>query len=194
MAEVLAEFDDALVAPDGTIYHAHACGAEAKDGTDRWEGWIEFVPARGGKPLRTHRETTQPNRKDTAYWATGLSPVYLQGALDRTLDPGQVVAAPVDRDAALFDGPAPSGAVPLEPAIPTVLNPFSVYRKGEELLRRQLGALSSWHLVNIIRGYELSDLEATALERAPHADLLELIVASVKLRAGEERLQTPFSR
>lgn len=185
MAEVLVEFEDALVAPDGTIYHARACGAAANDGTDIWEGWIEFIPARGRKPLRTHRETTQPNRKDTAYWATGLSSVYLQGALDRTLDPGPAVAAPVEKDEAAFDGPAPSGAVSMEPTVPTVLNPFSVYRKGEELLRRQLGALSSWHLVNIIRGYELSDLDATALERAAHADLLELIVASVKLRAGE---------
>ena len=185
MAEVLVEFEDALVAPDGTIYHARACGAEAKDGTDRWEGWIEFIPAKGRKPLRTHRETTQPNRKDTAYWATGLSSVYLQGALDRTLDPGPVVAAPAEKGEAAFDGPARSGAVPLEPTVPTVLNPFSVYRKSEALLRSQLGALSAWHLVSIIRGYELSDLDVTALERAPHADLLELIVASVKLRAGE---------
>jgi hypothetical protein len=183
MAEVLVEFEDALIAPDGTIYHAHACGREAKDGTGRWEGWIEFIPANGGKRLRTQRETTQPNRKDTAYWATGLSSVYLQGALDRTLDPGPVVATPVEKDEPAFDGPAPSGAVPLEPTIPTVLNPFSVYRKSEALLRNQLGALSAWHLVNIIRGYELSDLEPSALERAAHADLLELIVASVKLRA-----------
>lgn len=183
MAEVLASYEEPIIGPDGTVYHAQACGAPAEDGTERWEGWVEFLPVNGGAPLRSRRETTQPNYVDAAYWASGLSPVYLQGTLERTLEPGPV-APPVRAVAPAFDGPAPSGAVPLEPEIPTVLNPFSVYGKGETLLRKQLSALSSWHLVNIIRANGLSTLDADALQNAPHADLVELIVAGVKLRAA----------
>lgn len=187
MAEVLATYENPVVAPDGTVYRVQACGAEAVDGTDRWEGWVEFLPIGGGTPLRSRRETTQPNRKDTAYWASGLSPVYLEGTLERTLSGGP--AAPVvAKTEPVFDGPSRPGAVPIDPETPSVLNPFSVYRKSEAMLRNQLGALSAWHLVNIIKAYELSDLTDTKLERAAHADLVELIVAAVKLRAaGESR-------
>jgi len=37
-------------------------------------------------PMRTPRETTQPNRACTAYWASGLTHVYLDGALRRAVD------------------------------------------------------------------------------------------------------------
>ena len=182
MAEVLASYEEPVIGPDGTAYRAQACGAEANDGTTRWEGWIEFLPLDGGTPLRSRRETTQPNRKDTAYWATGLSGVYLRGTLERTLSPAPD-APPVRVVAPVFDGPARSGAVPLEPIIPTVMNPFSVYRKGETMLRNQLSALSARHLVNIIRAHSLSELDVTALEQAPERELVELIIAAVKLRA-----------
>lgn len=183
MAEVLASFEDPIVAPDGTQYRAQACGAPAADGTQRWEGWVEFLPLDGGTPLRSRRETTQPNRTDTAYWASGLSPVYLRGTLERTLEPPPD-SPPVRLVAPAFERPAPSGVVPLEPEIPTVLNPFSVYRKGETMLRNQLSALSSWHLVNIIRANGLSTLDAGDLQKMPHAELVALIVAGVKLRAA----------
>ena len=38
-------------------------------------------------PSDPSRETTQPNRRDTEYWATGLTYVYLEGALHRALNP-----------------------------------------------------------------------------------------------------------
>jgi hypothetical protein len=66
----------------------------------------------------------------------------------------------------------------------SVLDPFSVYEKGEALLRRQLAALSAWHLVNIIRDYELSDEDPIVLNRMPAANLIDLIVAKVGTRAG----------
>lgn len=184
MAEVFVEFDTPIKAPDGTVYRAQACGGPMDDGTTRWQGWLEFVPVGGGDTLRSRRETTQPNRKDTAYWASGLSPVYLSGTLDRTLDPAPVAAPPrtVAKEPA-FDGPAPADASS-EPLPNSVLNPFSVYRKGEALLRSQLGALSAWHLANIARAHDLTELDAGALERADPADLIELIVATVRLRAG----------
>lgn len=87
MTEVLLEFQTLVFAPDGTAYRARACAAEACDGTCLWHGWIEFVPAGGGATIRTPRETSQPNRTDTEYWATGLTPVYLEGALQRALNP-----------------------------------------------------------------------------------------------------------
>ena len=37
--------------------------------------------------VRSGRETTQPNLTDLEYWAQGLTPVYLEGALRRALEP-----------------------------------------------------------------------------------------------------------
>src|SRR5262245_55913532 len=87
MAQLLLEFRSLVCAPDGTAYRARAWGAEAGDRTGLWHGWIEFTPAAGGAAIRTARETSQPNLTDTLYWATGLLPVYLEGALQRALRP-----------------------------------------------------------------------------------------------------------
>lgn len=62
-------------------YTVHVCGEQRPDGT--WLGWIEFHP-RGLKPtLLTNQETSQPNLAALEYWADGLQPVYLEGALAR---------------------------------------------------------------------------------------------------------------
>ena len=47
-----------------------------------WIGWLEFQHA-SGKALRTGEETSQPDKKAVEYWATGLEPVFLEGALQR---------------------------------------------------------------------------------------------------------------
>jgi len=53
-----------------------------RDGS--WQGWIEFSPNDGrGGPRRTDRETTQPTCEAVAYWASGLEPVYFEGAFER---------------------------------------------------------------------------------------------------------------
>ena len=85
MAEVLAKFPDVVTATNGVGYTAQACGGPGADGL--WEGWVEFAPLDGGPPIRSPRETTQPNRTDTLYWATGLGAVFLEGALQRALHP-----------------------------------------------------------------------------------------------------------
>jgi hypothetical protein len=54
-------------------------GEERKDGT--WSGRVAFVD--GKNVVRTGQETSQPNRKALEYWATGLEPVYLEGAFER---------------------------------------------------------------------------------------------------------------
>lgn len=180
MAEVLVEFSDPVADEDGITYAARACGVEGDHG--RWLGWIEFVPADGGAVVRSGRETTQPNRTDTLYWATGLTSVYLEGALKRALKP-LVRHPPRPIAPAAHDGPAPDFSPP--PVAEGVLNPFSVYRKGEMLLRSQLGALSEWHLVNIIRAYDLSAMPEGDLNRMTAPQLIELIVTEVRSRSAE---------
>jgi hypothetical protein len=184
VAETLVEFTDPIRAEDGTAYIARACGRPTRDGM--WEGWIEFLPVGKGQPTRSGRETTQPNRTDTMYWATGLTEVYLEGALHRALNP-LVRTPPREIAAPVFDGPAPD----ILPSTHTesILNPFSVYRKGESLLRKQLGALSAWHLVNIIHAYNLSTLDNATLNALPEPALVELIVTAVR---ADER--TPATR
>jgi hypothetical protein len=180
MPEVLVEFAESVADEAGNTYTARACGGEMPDG--RWQGWIEFVPVGSGEPLRTSRETTQPNYTDVAYWATGLTPIYLEGALHRAQKP---LTRPAAQPAAppIFEAPAPatengSGTVD------SVLNPFSVIRKGEPLLRRQLAALSSWHLVNIVRDFRLSDRTPVELDGMTAAELIDLIVAATRRQSA----------
>ena len=83
MPQLLLEFGHAI-ANDGIEYRARVCAAPMDE--TLWEAWIDFEPIRGGPILHSPRETTQPNLTDTEYWATGLTPVYLEGALRRALD------------------------------------------------------------------------------------------------------------
>jgi hypothetical protein len=177
MAETLLRYQHLVSAPDGTSYEARACGGPMPGGT--WEGWIEFVPVAGGEPVCSRRETTQPNRVDTAYWASGLSAIYLDGALRRAL------TKPVERPVLplpppLFSGPPPAPAVPVNPALASVIDPFSVFDKSEPLLRQQLGALSAWQLVNIVMAYGLSEHSAAELNRLSAAALIDVIVSGVR--------------
>ena len=152
----------------GGIYSARVCGRQRADGT--WEGWMEFDPVTGGPPLRTARETTQPNLHDLEYWATGLTPVYLEGALRRAGDGW-------DAEPVRTAGPE---TVPIGPVRGAVLDPFSVYLKGEDLLRRQLAALSRDHLLAIVRAYDLAD--GVTAEALTVPELIALVVARVSER------------
>jgi hypothetical protein len=177
MAEILLALPDLLTAESGQSYAAHAVGAETSLG--QWEAWIEFIPLDGGAPTTSPRETTQPNRAAAVYWATGLTAIYLEGALARALgrSNGRVAGAKRHTGAAPSTAIRPSATAPRRAA---VLDPFSVYEKGETVLRAELSALASWHLVNIVTGYQLSaDNEAT-LNALPPAALIEMIVAAVR--------------
>jgi hypothetical protein len=82
MAELLQEYLNAVVGPDDTTYIVRSYGEERLDGT--WIGWLEFDPTDATKPLlRTEQETSQPNRTAVEYWATGLEPIYFEGAFER---------------------------------------------------------------------------------------------------------------
>jgi hypothetical protein len=154
---------------DERVYTARVCGRERDDGT--WEGWLEFVPDDGSAVVPTQRETTQPNLAGLEYWATGLTPVYLAGALQRALTPPAAVATPP------VDTPAAKA-----PVTDSVLNPFAVYAKGEGQLRRQLGALSPSHLRAIVRAYDLAGASDLDLEAVLAPELVALIVLAVRSR------------
>ena len=179
MAEVLIRFTHPI--RDGAdVFHAQACGAAMSDG--RWTAWIEFIPIVGRRPLRSPRETTQPNRTDAEYWATGLTPVYLKGALQRARNPK--IRRRIRHANPVFSAPATDRTDDeLRPA-DAVLDPLSIYRKSEELLRRRLSALSPWHLVNIIRTYGLSEKPITVLRRWPASVLIATIVVGCQRLSG----------
>jgi hypothetical protein len=184
MAEVFRTFDGSVTGSDGRSYIARACGRGTESGS--WEGWIEFTPDDGSTPLRTSRETTQPNRTDLAYWAGGLRTTYLEGALGRALAPRTPPPdPPVERPA--FDSPAPAtrsdvsraAAQPRPPR--AVLDPFAVYAEGGDVLRSQLGALSPAQLRNIARAYGLAP-DPDRLELLHRAELVPLIVEATARR------------
>jgi len=80
MAELIQTYNETLRDARGEEFEASAHGEERADG--KWEGWIEFRSA-SGEVRRTARETTQPDRDALRYWASGLEPLYLDGALSR---------------------------------------------------------------------------------------------------------------
>ena len=83
MAEFIHEHTTRLKGEDGMTYIVRIYAQERIDGT--WAGWLEFHPTDEGKPvLRTEQETSQPNRMAVEYWASGLEPIYLEGAFTRS--------------------------------------------------------------------------------------------------------------
>jgi hypothetical protein len=183
MSHVVAIFAPPLMRlPEGRVYTAQACGRERDDG--RWEGWLEFLPDNGSLVLRTERETTQRNLRDLEYWAGGLTPVYLQGALERSLTPRPIAVEPPEIPA-VYDEPAPPESVLISvmpPETEAVLDPFSVYAQGEEALARRLGALSPRHLRTIILEYELGDSSNVDLETLTTPELVGWIIGAVRGR------------
>lgn len=183
------QFDPPVTDESGRSFVVRICGRPMEGGL--WEGWIEFEPLEGGPTLRTPRETEQPNRADLAYWATGLTTTYLEGALERArkpripdLRPKAVAAYPT------YDGPAPSTPQPASAATPVhtrvhgILDPFKVYAQGEDILRKELNALGEDHLRNIIREHELVHTEELDLQSLHRPALAELIVSAVRKRMG----------
>jgi hypothetical protein len=210
MDEVLIRYDTVLRGRDGRTYGVQACGRARADGM--WEGWLEFLPADGTDRVASARETSQPNRDDLVYWATGLTDAYLDGALLRTLTPTEP-ARPATPAPTPYDepgAPAPSGtpdrpvrtsaapartrsgppaagtsppAAGTSPQPASVLDPFQVYAEGEHVLRGQLGALDAGHLRNMIRAHQLSPLSAERLEPLSRDELAAMILDAVRARA-----------
>jgi hypothetical protein len=175
-AETLVEYPSSLIGTDGKMYLARACGRIRSDGL--WEGWIEFEREDGDVAVRTMRETTQPNRTDLAYWASGLTAVYLEGAFRRATEGPPVVVVP-EPEPPVFEGPAPH-AIPVK--VDGVLDPFDAYKSGEDALRARLGALASWHLRNIVLAHAIM-ADGPELHRMTKRQLVERIVTAARRAA-----------
>ena len=102
---------------------------------------------------------------DLEYWATGVTPVYLEGALERALTPAPRQANP--------------GAGP--PSAP-VLDPFAAFEKGELHLWTQPRGRSPRYLHQIIRTYRLASAEGGAVDAMTTAQLAAFIIAAVRNR------------
>ena len=82
MAELIHTHSAHVWTADGAKYEARIYGTMRRDGT--WAGWLEFHPVgHSRRVLQTGQETSQPNRAALEYWAGGLEPLYLEGALAR---------------------------------------------------------------------------------------------------------------
>lgn len=80
MIDVVYEYRERFHAADGREYRIQVRGAPAGN---VWHGWLIFLPLTDGEPFETDRETTQSTRDALAYWATGLEPLYFEGAFER---------------------------------------------------------------------------------------------------------------
>jgi ATP-dependent Clp protease ATP-binding subunit ClpA len=84
--EFIRSYPNVVLDADGRVFACASYGRQRGDG--RCEGRVVFFPLHGGDPLATGRETTQPRRAALEYWADGLTPTFLQGALSRALRRG----------------------------------------------------------------------------------------------------------
>jgi hypothetical protein len=180
MAEVLRSFDEQI--QHGQItYRPRVIGRHADDGM--WEGWLEFIPVDGSaKVVVSAVESRQPERSHLEYWAQGLTPVYVEGALERALHPITVRAKAVELP--VSNEPAPRVvAVPYTGPRP-ILDPFDVGRRSLEVLRQELHALGRARLLHIIGAYHLNSGNAE-LSTMTDEELIALIVVRVEARLME---------
>lgn len=182
MAEVLLSFDFP-VRDDYGEFHARAIGRQAEDGM--WQGWIEFTPIDGSdEVLVTGVETTQPARDYVHYWATGLTPVFLEGALHRARRPVTVRVRPVE--VANSTAPKPRDQVVsrvMPPGPEPVLDPFEIGGRNPDVLRQELGALNRPRLLNIIAAYDLNPA-GEDLSWMSDRQLVQFIVTAVEAQLG----------
>jgi hypothetical protein len=177
MSEVLRSFDEPINDESGA-YHARVVGRAADDGM--WEGWLEFVPLEGDGPtLVSPVESRQPERAHLAYWVTGLSPIYAEGALRRARHPLTVRARVAETPAS--DEPAPRfvTSIPRAAGPEPILDPFEVGSKSLDILRQELGALGRGRLLNIIAAYGLNP-SAQNMDVFTDAQLVAFIAAAVE--------------
>jgi hypothetical protein len=178
MVEVFRSFDEPI-RDDADEYHARVVGRLANDGM--WEAWLEFVPldGRSGTALVSAVESRQPEREHLEYWASGLSVVYAEGALQRALKPLVVRTKAIEEPAS--DAPAlhtrtarsrPAGTHP-------ILDPFEVGSRSLDILAQELRALGRARLLNIIVAYDLNPGEED-LQQLSDAQLITLIVVAVE--------------
>lgn len=80
MADFVHQFLEPFVDKDDWQYSVRVYASKPDH---MFHAWIEFYPLDRGPALRTGVETEQATRHQLAYWATGLSGIYLEGAFAR---------------------------------------------------------------------------------------------------------------
>ena len=188
MSELLVTYAQPIQDAGGT-YIARAVGRQAAD--HMWEGWLEFLPdpaPDAGSALVSGVETRQPQRDHLIYWATGLTPVYLEGALQRARVPITVAvgtAAPPPSDA-----PAPRVMrARHSPAGPdAILDPFDIGGRNLDILRQELTALNRPRLLNIISAHDLNPARED-VGWMTDAQLVHFIVVAVDMQLPQRLRQ-----
>jgi hypothetical protein len=77
--ELIHAFTAPVTDESGTVWRGRVYGRAADN---LWLGWIVFTNE-ARKKVETGTETTQPDRAALEYWASGIEPIYLDGALAR---------------------------------------------------------------------------------------------------------------
>ena len=183
MAEVLVAFSDP-VRDAVNEYEAHAVGRLADDGM--WEGWIEFIPLDASQEvLVTPVESRQPEKEHLTYWATGLTPVFLEGALQRAKRPVTVRVKTVELP---YSNAPATGSTTVTRVMPPgpepVLDPFDIGSRNIDQLRQELGALNRPRLLNIISAYDLNRAK-TDISWMSEAQLAHFIVVAVEAQLAQ---------
>ena len=184
MAEILVKYDEPINSARGDRYFAQAVGQEVAGA--QWEGWLEFVSATDAvETVASGRETTQPNRMNIEYWAQGLTKVYLEGALARAISLASPLVQQTDSPSEaphLSEPPRRNASSPQqrEVAPRAILDPFQVYSQGEDILRRELNALSRDHVESIATAYRVGKLDGASAKSGVTRELIESIVADVR--------------
>jgi hypothetical protein len=176
MAEILKAYTHPVQDESGA-YRARAIGRQAEDGM--WEAWIEFVPSHGRHVLVSGVESRQPAREHLAYWAAGLSPVYLEGALNRSRNPLTVRVTAAEKP--LSHAPAArrvSVTHVRSPGPDAILDPFEIGSRNLDILRQELTALNRSRLLNLIGAYDLNPAHED-LSWLTDAPLIHFIVVAV---------------
>jgi hypothetical protein len=194
MEQVIHTYVAQILDSAGQRYQVEALADERPGST--WEGRLRFTPLDGDGPvLETGRETTQSNLGDLEYWASGLEPVFLEGALERAWrhvddGDGSGSGSGEERAEASAPGSGEAAAAPVqrraEASTRPVLDPSAVFEQGEHVLRSELGALDTLHLQAILTDYALDEPGRRAEGVSARGDLIERIVEGVRrTRAGE---------
>lgn len=185
MAEVLVVYDT-RIGDDSGSYSVRSVGRRAADGM--WEGWLEFVPLEGGRALVSGVETRQPEREHLVYWATGLTPVYLEGALERAQNPVTVSVRVLPAPHSEAPAPRRPARVPPVAARPEpVLDPFEIGARSLDVLRQELAALNRPRLLNIIAAFDLNP-GGEDLHWMTDAQLVHFIVVAVDTQLAGGRI------
>ena len=180
-ARILRTFDKFVALPGQGPFVARIAARVNLEG--RWEAWIEFSPEGGGPVLRSQRETTQSDLPSVERWAEGVSLVYLQGSLERTLSRERGQVRVVSTHGPEFDGPAPELRGGQRPAPDDVaVNPIALAQRGEDRLRARLADLSTSELRAIALAFHFDDGWAIDVETLDRGGLQELIVAGTRRR------------